>query len=195
VSLCAARLDLGMRFEKLQIEGAFTLVPEPAVDERGDFARIFCAREFAGRGLIDSFVQFSVSRNVKRGTVRGLHYQAAPHWETKIVRCTRGALFDVIVDLRRGSATLGRWVSVELSASARNAVYVPAGCAHGFQTLAADCDVEYLITPEYVSAAARGIRWDDASLAIEWPIKEGVTISARDRRLPAFDFREMEKQT
>src|ERR1700730_18433320 len=156
-----------MRFEKLQIEGAFALVPEPAVDERGDFARIFCAREFADRGLVDSFVQLSVSRNVSRGTVRGLHFQAAPHWETKIVRCTRGAVFDVVVDLRPGSATVGRWVAIQLSAAARNAVYVPAGCAHGFQTLAADCEVEYLIRPEYVPAAARGIRWDDPSLAID----------------------------
>ena len=177
-----------MRFEKLQIEGAFALVPEPAVDERGDFARIFCARAFADRGLVDSFVQLSVSRNVNRGTVRGLHFQAAPHLETKVVRCTRGAVCDVVVDLRRGSATVGRWVAIELSASARNAVYVPAGCAHGFQTLVADCEVEYLITPEYVPSAAQGIRWDDASLAIDWPIKEGVTISARDRQLPAFDF-------
>ena len=183
-----------MRFEKLQIEGAFLLMPEPAVDERGDFARIFCAREFAGRGLADSFVQLSVSRNVKRGTVRGLHYQAAPHWETKVVRCTRGAIFDVVVDLRRGSATLGRWAAVELSASARNAVYVPTGSAHGFQTLAADCDVEYLITPEYLPSAATGIRWDDPTIAIDWPIKEGVTISARDRQLPAFDVRQKEKQ-
>jgi dTDP-4-dehydrorhamnose 3,5-epimerase len=177
-----------MRFEKLQIEGAFALVPEPAVDERGDFARIFCAREFADRGLVDSFVQLSVSRNVNRGTVRGLHFQAAPHWETKIVRCTRGAVFDVVVDLRPGSATVGQWAAIELSAAARNAVYVPAGCAHGFQTLAADCEVEYLITPEYVPSAARGIRWDDPAIAIDWPIKEGVTISSRDRQLPVFDF-------
>jgi len=177
-----------MRFEKLPIEGAFALVPEPAVDERGDFARIFCAREFAGRGLMDSFVQLSVSRNVNRGTVRGLHFQAAPHGETKLVRCTRGAVFDVVVDLRRGSATRGRWGAIELSASARNAVYVPAGCAHGFQTLEPDSEVEYLITPEYVPSAARGIRWNDPSLAIDWPITDEVTISARDRELPAFDF-------
>src|ERR1043166_6786374 len=118
-----------MRFEKLRIEGAFVLVPEPAADERGDFARIFCAREFAGRGLVDSFVQLSVSRNVNRGTVRGLHFQAAPHGETKIVRCTRGRVFDVVVDLRRGSATAGRWESVELSATARKPVYDPAGRA------------------------------------------------------------------
>jgi len=177
-----------MRFEKLQIEGAFALVPEPAVDERGDFARIFCARAFADRGLVDSFVQLSVSRNVNRGTVRGLHFQAAPHLETKVVRCTRGAVFDVVVDLRPGSATVGQWAAIELSAAARNAVYVPAGCAHGFQTLAADCEVEYLITPEYVPSAARGIRWDDPAIAIDWPIKEGVTISSRDRQLPVFDF-------
>jgi dTDP-4-dehydrorhamnose 3,5-epimerase len=177
-----------MRFEKLQIEGAFVLVPEPVVDERGDFARIYCAREFAARGLVNSFVQLSVSRNVNRGTVRGLHFQAAPHSETKIVRCTRGTVFDVLVDLRSGSASAGRWTAVELSASARNAVYVPAGCAHGFQTLEPDCEVEYLITPEYVPSAARGIRWNDPNLAIDWPITDEVTISARDRGLPAFGF-------
>jgi dTDP-4-dehydrorhamnose 3,5-epimerase len=181
-----------MRFDKLKLDGAFVLVPEPAADERGDFARLFCAREFAGHGLVDSFVQLSVSRNIKRGTVRGLHFQAAPFAETKIVRCTRGAVFDVIVDLRPGSATVGQWAAIELSATARNAVYVPAGCAHGFQTLAADCDVEYLIAPEYVPSAARGIRWDDPALAIDWPIKEEITISARDRRLPAFDFAAIE---
>jgi dTDP-4-dehydrorhamnose 3,5-epimerase len=176
-----------MRFDSLKIEGAFAVTPEPAADERGDFARIFCAREFASRGLVDQFVQLSVSRSSQRGTVRGLHFQAAPFSETKLVRCTKGAVFDVIVDLRSASATYGDWTAIELSAAARNCIYVPAGCAHGFQTLLADCEVEYLITPEYVAAAAYGIRWDDPGIAIAWPIKEGVTISARDRQLPAFD--------
>ena len=181
-----------MQFDRLEIEGAFVITPEPAADERGDFARLFCAREFADRGLVDRFLQLSVSRSTRRGTVRGLHFQAAPFCETKVVRCTRGAVFDVVVDLRPGSATVGQWAATELSAAARNAMYVPAGCAHGFQTLAGDCEVEYLITPEYVPSAARGIRWDDPSLAIDWPIKEGVTISSRDRQLPAFDFAAME---
>jgi dTDP-4-dehydrorhamnose 3,5-epimerase len=176
-----------MRFDSLKIEGAFVVTPEPAVDERGDFARIFCAREFANRGLIHQFVQLSVSNSSRRGTVRGLHFQAAPFSETKIVRCTRGAVFDVIVDLRPACATYGRWIAIGLSATARNCVYVPAGCAHGFQTLHADCEVEYLITPEYIASAARGIRWDDPGIAIDWPIKEGITISGRDRQLPAFD--------
>jgi dTDP-4-dehydrorhamnose 3,5-epimerase len=176
-----------MRFDKLEIEGAFAIAPEPAIDDRGDFARIFCTREFASRGLVDRFVQLSVSRNTRRGTVRGLHFQAAPFSETKIVRCTHGAVFDVIVDLRLASGTFGRWIGIELSATARNAVYIPENCAHGFQTLLDDCDVEYLISPEYVPSAARGMRWNDPRVAIEWPIKEGVTISARDRQLPAFD--------
>jgi dTDP-4-dehydrorhamnose 3,5-epimerase len=176
-----------MRFEKLGIEGAFAVAPEPIVDERGDFARVYCAREFAERGLVDRFAQMSVSRSTGRGTVRGLHFQAAPFSETKLVRCIAGTVFDVIVDVRPASPTFGRWVAVELSAAARNAVYIPAGCAHGFQTLHTDCELEYLITPEYVPSAARGIRWDDAKLAIEWPIKDGVTLSPRDRQLPAFD--------
>jgi dTDP-4-dehydrorhamnose 3,5-epimerase len=176
-----------MRFDKLEIEGAFAVAAEPAVDERGDFARIFCAREFASRGLTDQFVQLSVSRNTRRGTVRGLHFQTTPFSESKIVRCIHGVVFDVIVDLRPASGAFGQWIGIELSATARNAVYIPAGCAHGFQTLLDDCEVEYLITPEYVPSAARGIRWNDPRIAIDWPIKEGVTISARDRQLPAFD--------
>jgi dTDP-4-dehydrorhamnose 3,5-epimerase len=176
-----------MRFDKLEIEGAFAVAPEPATDDRGDFARIFCAREFANRDLVAQFVQLSVSRNTRRGTVRGLHFQASPFSETKIVRCTRGVVFDVIVDLRPASGTFGRWIGIELSGMARNAVYVPADCAHGFQTLHDDCEVEYLITPEYVPSAARGIRWNDPHVAVDWPIKEGVTISPRDRQLPTFD--------
>jgi dTDP-4-dehydrorhamnose 3,5-epimerase len=176
-----------MRFKKLEIQGVFVLDPEPAIDERGDFARMFCAREFAGHGLVECFVQLNLSRNTKRGTVRGLHFQAAPFSETKVVRCTRGTVFDVVVDLRPSSATIGRWVAVELSAMARNAVYVPAGCAHGYQTLLADCEIEYLVTPEYTPSAARGIRWDDPGLAIDWPIKDAVTLSSRDRQLPLFD--------
>jgi dTDP-4-dehydrorhamnose 3,5-epimerase len=176
-----------MRFDSLAIAGAFAVAAEPAIDERGDFARIFDAREFAEHGLVDRFVQLSVSRNTRRGTVRGLHFQAPPFAETKIVRCTHGAVFDVIVDLRPDSATFGRWVGIELSAEARNAVYIPAGCAHGYQTLLADCEVEYLITPEYVASAACGIRWDDPRIAIDWPIREAITISARDRSLPTFD--------
>ncbi len=173
-----------MRFDPLELEGAFAVACAPVMDERGGFWRFFSAREFAERGLADRFLQHSVSLNTRRGTVRGLHYQAAPFLESKLVRCTRGVVFDVIVDLRRTSSSYRRWCAVELSAENRTAVYVPQGCAHGFQTLVDDCELEYLITPEYVPDAARGVRWDDPVIAVDWPIRTGVTISERDRRLP-----------
>ena len=176
-----------MQFDKLEIAGAFAVTPEPNVDERGAFARLFCAREFASRGLVDRFVQHSVSLNARRGTVRGLHFQAAPFTETKLVRCVRGAIFDVIVDLRPKSPTFGRWCALDLSASAWTSIYIPEGCAHGYQTLRDDCEVEYLTTPEYAPAAARGIRWDDPAIAIAWPIPDDVIASPRDRQMPLFD--------
>ena len=174
-----------MRFEPLDLDGAFCVVAEPVRDERGGFARLFSAREFAERGLVASFVQHALSFNTRRGTLRGLHYQAAPFAETKLVRCSRGAVFDVIVDLREGSPTYRRWCAVELTEANHRAVYVPAGCAHGFQTMADDSEVHYLITPEYVAEAARGIRWDDPSLAVRWPIASGIVMSERDRGLPS----------
>ena len=176
-----------MQFDPLALDGAFAVSSEPAIDARGEFCRIFSSREFAERGLADRFMQYSISRSTKRGTVRGLHYQAAPFLAAKLVRCVRGAVFDVIVDLLTGSPSYRRWCAVELSAASRNAVYVPEGCAHGFQTLVDDCELEYLITPEYVPAAARGVRWDDPMLAVEWPIRAGVIISDRDRQLPLID--------
>lgn len=176
-----------MQFERLPIAGSFAVKAEPVRDERGEFTRLFCAREFAQSGLVSRFVQQSVSSNRRRGTIRGLHFQAPPFAETKLVRCTRGVMFDVIADLRPQSATYRRWCSVELSAARRIAVYIPEGCAHGFQTLVDDCEVEYLITPEYVPSAARGVRWDDASLRIDWPLLSDVTISERDRALPTID--------
>ncbi len=181
-----------MRFDSLDVAGAFAVGSETAVDERGAFSRIFSAREFAERGLVDRFVQHGVSLNARRGTVRGIHYQAAPFLETKLVRCVRGVVFDVIVDLRTTSPTYRRWCGVKLSAASRNAVYIPQGCAHGFQTLADDCELEYLITPEYVPAAARGIRWDDPLIAVDWPIKTGIVVSERDRHLPSIDAVEMQ---
>jgi dTDP-4-dehydrorhamnose 3,5-epimerase len=174
-----------MRFEPLELEGAFAVRPEPVIDERGGFYRVFSAREFADRGLVDRFVQHGISLNTSRGTVRGLHYQAAPFLEAKLVRCIRGTVFDVIVDLRPASPSYRRWCALELSAASRSAVYIPEGCAHGFQTLADDCELEYLITPEYVPAAARGVRWDDPVLAVEWPIRTGIIISERDHQLPS----------
>jgi dTDP-4-dehydrorhamnose 3,5-epimerase len=173
-----------MHFEKLAIPGSYRVLPELRADERGAFARTFCAEEFAARGLVDRFVQHSLSVNRHRGTVRGLHFQASPHGETKLVRCVRGAAFDVIVDLRPDSIGFGGWCGTEISAAKSEAVYIPKGCAHGFQTLTDDCQLEYLIVPVHVPSASRGIRWTDPALAIDWPINSGVVISDRDRELP-----------
>lgn len=172
-----------MRFHPLAIAGAYRIEIEPHADERGFFARTFCADAFARHRLAADFVQRSISVNRRRGILRGLHFQAPPHEEVKIVRCTAGAIYDVIVDLRRDSATFARWHAEELTAENRAMLYVPAGCAHGFQALADDSEVYYEITPRYVAEAARGVRWDDPDLAIAWPVAP-ATLSARDRALP-----------
>lgn len=169
-----------MRFRELAIPGVVEVEIEPAEDERGLFARTFCADEFAAAGIPFTVAQASVSFNAVRGTLRGMHFQRAPHEEAKVVRCTAGRVFDVVVDLRPGSPTLHAWIAVELSAEARNAVYVPAGCAHGFLTLEDACELEYLISTPYVADAAAGVRWDDPTLGIDWPF-EPVVISERDR--------------
>jgi dTDP-4-dehydrorhamnose 3,5-epimerase len=172
-----------MLFEPLAIEGAYRITIEPIADERGFFARVFSADTFAERGLKADFVQRSISYNHRRGTLRGLHYQVEPHSETKIVRCTRGAVFDVLVDLRPHSTTYRRWQSLELTAENRAMVYIPPGCAHGFQALVDETELIYEITPAYVAAAGRGIAWDDPLLAIGWPIREPI-LSTADRNLP-----------
>ncbi len=172
-----------MKLEPLDIAGAYRLLIEPIVDERGFFARTFCAATFAEWGLETEFVQRSISFNKKRGTLRGLHYQAAPHGETKLVRCTRGAAFDVVVDLKPGSKSRRRWQALELTAENGMMVYIPKGCAHGFQTLVDDTELLYEIMPAYMPEAARGIAWNDPDLAIAWPISEPV-LSARDAALP-----------
>jgi dTDP-4-dehydrorhamnose 3,5-epimerase len=167
-----------MRFIETPIAGAYVIEPEPLEDERGFFARILDADEFAKRGLVVPATQWSVSHNKKRGTLRGLHYQAAPHEEVKLVRCTAGAIFDVIADL-----ATSRWFGVELSAANRKSLYVPRGIAHGFQTLTDDAEVMYAIDGAYVPSSARTLRWNDESLAIAWPIADPV-MSERDRTAP-----------
>lgn len=172
-----------LTFEPLPLAGAYRIRMNPAADERGYFARRFCAEAFRGRALECDFVQRSISFNLRRGTLRGLHFQAPPAAETKIVRCTRGVAFDVIVDLRAGSATYGKWYGEELSADNRVMLYVPKGFAHGFQTLRDETEIDYEITPAYVPDAARGVRFDDPTLAIGWPLVD-VVVSSRDRELP-----------
>jgi dTDP-4-dehydrorhamnose 3,5-epimerase len=172
-----------MNFAPCPLEGAVVIDIAPARDERGFFARTFCAREFAARGLAADLRQCSVSFNARRGTLRGLHFQAAPHEEDKLVRCTAGAVFDVIVDLRPGSATRHDWFGLELSAANRRALYVPRGFAHGFLSLAPDTELLYMISADYVPDAARGVRWNDPAIGIAWPAAPAV-ISARDAAYP-----------
>lgn len=173
-----------MQFHETPLAGAFLIDITAVEDERGLFARTVCEDEFARHGLAGHFVQQSISWNPRQGTLRGMHYQAAPHQETKLVRVTRGAVFDVIVDLRRGSASFGQAFSTELSAHNRRQLYIPAGMAHGFQTLEADSELVYQMTTPFHAAAARGLRWDDPALAIAWPACNARLISARDRDLP-----------
>lgn len=174
-----------MNFLPLPVDGAFLIEPERIEDERGFFARTFCHDDFAARGLETAIAQCSISFNHRRGTLRGLHFQAAPHEEAKLVRCTRGTIFDVLVDLRPGSPSFLRHAAVGLSAESRAQVYVPRGVAHGFQTLADGTEVSYQISTPFAAAAARGYRYDDPAFAIPWP--EPVTvISEKDQRLPYF---------
>lgn len=174
-----------MIFRELEVAGAYVLEPELHHDERGFFARAFCRRELEERGLDATVAQCSLSFNRRRGTLRGMHYQAPPGEEAKLVRCIRGALHDVIVDVRPGSGTFGRHAAVELTADNRFALYVPPGCAHGFQTLSDDTEVYYQMSAFYAPELARGFRHDDPALGIEWPLPVSV-ISERDRELPLF---------
>jgi dTDP-4-dehydrorhamnose 3,5-epimerase len=182
-----------MRVEELSIPGVFALEAEPAVDERGLFARTFDRAAFAERGLELGVEQASVSFNTRRGTLRGLHLQAPPHEEAKLVRCVAGSVFDVVVDLRSGSATQLRWLSVELSAERRNAIYISSGLAHGFLTLEDGCELEYLISAPYEPAAAVGVRWDDPAVGVEWPFTPAV-MSERDAAFPDLDVGRVREQ-
>jgi dTDP-4-dehydrorhamnose 3,5-epimerase len=175
-----------VRFLETDIPGAYVLELEHNVDERGSFARIWCRDELAAHGLTAELAQCSISRNRLAGTVRGMHYQRAPHEEAKLVRCTRGAIFDVIVDLRPNSPAYGAWFGVELDAERGSALYVPEGCAHGFQTLVDATEVLYLISHAYTPQAAAGVRWDDPAIGIDWPPLATRTISDRDRSWPDF---------
>ena len=177
-----------MRFTKTPLPGAWIVELDPIGDERGWFARTFDADEFTDRGLEPAVVQTNASFNARRDTLRGLHYQAAPHGESKLVRCVRGAIFDVAVDLRPDSPTFCHWHGVELSAGNDRQFYIPAGLAHGFQTLTDDAEVLYQMGYRYVPDAARGVRWDDPAFGIDWPAPDGARIiSERDRTYPDFD--------
>jgi dTDP-4-dehydrorhamnose 3,5-epimerase len=175
-----------MIFRETKLSGIFEIELEPKSDLRGFFARTWCQQEFAARGLDANLVQCSVSFNPRKGTLRGMHYQAPPHAETKLVRCTRGAIFDVILDLRPHSPTFKDWVAVVLSGENRKTAYVPKGCAHGFLTLQDDTEVFYQISVCQHAESARGVRYDDPAFQITWPEKIEV-ISERDRKYPNFE--------
>jgi dTDP-4-dehydrorhamnose 3,5-epimerase len=174
-----------MRFVPLPLAGAFVIELEPLCDERGFFARAFSADEFAQRGLVSTFVQSGIAFNPRSGTLRGMHYQAAPHGEVKLIRCTAGAVYDVIVDLRSGSPTFRQWASVELSADNRRTLYVPEGFAHGYVTLTDGTELVYQMSVPHHAPSARGVRWNDPAFGIEWPV-EPVVISERDAGYAAF---------
>ena len=175
-----------MRIESTPIVGVHVVEVDLVEDVRGAFARTFCREEFERHGLDPCVAQCSVSWNRLAGTLRGMHYQAPPHAECKLVRATRGAIFDVALDLRPESPTWLRWFGVELSHANRRALYIPEGCAHGFQTLVDDSEVFYQISVPYVAESGRGVRWDDPAFAIAWPTAASRVIAERDRAYPDF---------
>jgi dTDP-4-dehydrorhamnose 3,5-epimerase len=181
-----ARRGAGLKFAELPIEGAWEIGLEPARDERGLFARTWCEREFAAHGMDARFVQSNLSVTKGRGMLRGMHLQARPHEEAKLIRCVRGRVYDVMLDLRPTSPTFLRWHGIELDAERRNAVYIPEGCAHGFVTLADDCELHYEMSAFYVPEAKRGVLWNDPAFGIRWPVAE-PTVSAADRSFAPFD--------
>ncbi len=177
-----------MVFTETRLRGAFVIDPEHHADERGYFARTYCRREFEQHGLSPDVVQASLSYNATRGTLRGMHYQQPPHAEAKLIRCARGALYDVAIDLRPDSPTCGQWTAVELTAkpgTPSRMFYIPAGFAHGFQTLEDHTEILYQMSAFYAPDAGRGLRWNDPAFAIEWPLAVSV-ISERDRTYPDF---------
>jgi dTDP-4-dehydrorhamnose 3,5-epimerase len=174
-----------MRFLPTELAGAVLIEPERREDARGFFARTFCEEEFAAAGLVTRYVQANAAGNRRAGTLRGLHYQVAPHAEVKVVRCTRGAVFDVILDLRPDSPSFRRWQGFELSAENGAMLYVPEGFAHGYQTLADDTELAYQVSRAYAPGAERGIRHDDPAFAISWPRPVAI-ISEKDAAWPDF---------
>jgi len=175
-----------MKFTETQLKGAYILELELIQDNRGFFARSWCHQEFTQKGLNPSLVQCNISFNRTKGTLRGMHYQAKPNEEAKLVRCTMGAIYDVIVDIRPESSTFKQWVAVELTAENRKMLYIPEGFAHGFQTLEDDTEVFYQMSQFYQRDSARGIRWDDPNLKITWPEVEQRIISDKDLNYPGF---------
>lgn len=181
-----------MIFRETKLAGAFIVEPERLTDERGFFARTWSVDEFAERGFDARLVQCNTSFNLRSGTLRGMHFQIKPRAEAKLVRCTMGAIYDVIIDLRPASRTFKQWAAFEMTADNRLQLYIPEGFAHGFQTLTDNTEVFYQMSEFYAPECARGVRWDDAAFNVEWKIDE-KTISAKDRAYHDFDEREMDE--
>jgi dTDP-4-dehydrorhamnose 3,5-epimerase len=174
-----------MIFRETKLPGIFEIYLEPNYDDRGFFARTWCEKEFKSHGLNPTVKQCNVSFNAKKGTLRGVHFQAEPHSEAKVVRCTSGAIYDVVLDLRPVSPTFKKWIGVSLTAANRHVLYIPEGCAHGFLTLEDNTEVSYQMSEFYHPDSARGVRWNDPAFQIAWPEKVEV-ISERDRTYPDF---------
>lgn len=174
-----------MRLTPADIPGAYLIDMDPIRDHRGYFARAYCRRELAAVGIEADIVQCSVSHNERRATLRGIHFQKAPHAESKIIRCTRGAVYDVIVDLRPESPAFRRWLSFELSADNGRSLFIPPGLAHGFQTLSDNTEVFYMMTEFHNLEAVGGVRWNDPAFGIAWPIGDPI-LSERDANFPDF---------
>jgi len=177
---------IGMIFHETKLPGTFEIHLEPHSDDRGFFARSWCQREFENHGLSSKTVQCDVSFSPLKGTLRGMHFQAPPHQEAKLVRCSRGAIYDVVIDLRPQSPTFKNWIATELTADRNNMIYVPEGCAHGFLTLEEQTQVFYQMSEFYYPESARGVRWNDPAFGIAWPAEVQV-ISERDRNYPDFE--------
>lgn len=178
--------DRAVIFTETTLAGAFIVDVEMMGDERGGFARTWCAKEFAARGLAAVTVQSSIATNHLAGTLRGMHFQTPPYAEAKLVRCTRGAIYDVLIDIRAESASYLRWIGVELSDTNHRALYVPPGLAHGYQTLTDDTEIAYQMSEFYAPDAGRGVRWNDPAFEITWPPTNGRIMSQRDRDYPDF---------
>jgi dTDP-4-dehydrorhamnose 3,5-epimerase len=182
-----------MEFIETGLKGAYLVRIQNIEDERGHFGRAWCREEFGHQNLNPHMVQMNVGFNHRRGTLRGMHYQLAPHAEAKYIRCTRGAIYDVIIDLREDSPTIGRWYGAELAPENGLMLYAPEGCAHGYQTLQDDTEMFYLTSAPYAPSAARGVRHDSPAFGIRWPLPVTL-ISATDRQWPEFPFQKLPKQ-
>lgn len=175
-------------FRETKLKGAFVIEPERFEDQRGFFARSFSQQEFLALGLKAQFVEAGISFNLRKHTVRGMHFQAPPHEQAKLLRCTRGSIFDALIDLRPESPTYMQWFAQELTARNRLMLYIPEGCAHGFQTLEDETEVFYQLSTRYAPTSERGVRWNDPVFDIPWPATEGVIVNERDRTYPDFEI-------